>query len=97
MNAAFFVPENRVVIRNDLTQCDMEISDEKLRQIVQEALNELGPHADPALVRKVVREVVRQLENKNAPLRQLTLVTSKGSPPTSPRDDKASGTKPTGY
>lgn len=82
MNAAFFVPENRIVIRNDLTQCDMEISDEKLRQIVQETLNELGPHADPALVRKVVREVVRQLENNNTPSRPLALVASKPGAPT---------------
>jgi hypothetical protein len=39
----------------------MEISDDKLRQIVRETLRELGPHADPALVQKVVRQVVRQL------------------------------------
>ncbi|MCG3120047.1 MAG: hypothetical protein ALAOOOJD_02631 [bacterium] len=65
----------------------MEITDEKLRQIVQETLNELGPHADPVLVRKVVREVVRQLENNKAPKR-LTLVAplvtekpGSGSPP----------------
>ncbi len=39
----------------------MEITDDKLRQIVRETLRELGPHADPALVQKVVREVVRHL------------------------------------
>jgi hypothetical protein len=39
----------------------MELSDDKLRQIVRETLRELGPHADPALVQKVVREVVRHL------------------------------------
>jgi hypothetical protein len=39
----------------------MEITDDKLRQIVRETLRELGPHADPALVQKIVREVVRQL------------------------------------
>ena len=39
----------------------MEITDDKLRQIVRETLRELGPHADPALVQKVVREVLRQL------------------------------------
>jgi len=39
----------------------MEITDDKLRQIVRETLRELGPHADPALVQKVVRQVVRQL------------------------------------
>jgi hypothetical protein len=40
---------------------DMEITDDKLRQIVRETLRELGPHADPALVQKIVRQVVRQL------------------------------------
>jgi hypothetical protein len=40
----------------------MEINDDKLRQIVRETLQELGPHADPALVQKVVREVLRQLQ-----------------------------------
>lgn len=39
----------------------MEITDEKLRQIVRETLHELGPHADSALVQKIVRQVVRQL------------------------------------
>jgi hypothetical protein len=39
----------------------MEITDDKLRQIVRETLRELGPHADSALVQKVVREVVRHL------------------------------------
>lgn len=39
----------------------MELTDDKLRQIVRETLRELGPHADPALVQKVVREVVRHL------------------------------------
>jgi hypothetical protein len=39
----------------------MEITDDKLRQIVRETLRELGPQADPALVQKVVRQVVRQL------------------------------------
>jgi hypothetical protein len=59
MNAAFFV----IAI---LAMHKMEISDEKLRQIVRETLRELGADADPALVRKVVRDVVRQLENKGA-------------------------------
>ncbi len=39
----------------------MEITDDKLRQIVRETLRELGPHADPALVQKIVRQVVRHL------------------------------------
>jgi hypothetical protein len=53
----------------------MEISDEKLRQIVREALRELGPQADPALLRKVVRDVVRQLEKKG--VHQLPVIASK--------------------
>jgi len=43
----------------------MEISEEKLRQIVREALHELGPQADAALVQKVVREVVRRLQRRD--------------------------------
>jgi hypothetical protein len=39
----------------------MEITDDRLRQIVRETLHELGPHADPAFVQKIVRAVVRQL------------------------------------
>jgi hypothetical protein len=44
-----------------LWQAGVEITDDKLRQIVRETLRELGPHADPALVQKIVREVVRHL------------------------------------
>ncbi|MDZ7363113.1 MAG: hypothetical protein ONB46_20675 [candidate division KSB1 bacterium] len=56
----------------------MELSDEKLRQIVRETLRELGPQADPALVRKIVRDVVRQLEKKGAITRlQLPVIDSK--------------------
>jgi ribosomal 50S subunit-associated protein YjgA (DUF615 family) len=40
----------------------MQIDEEKIRQIVREAQRELGPNADPALLRKVVREVIRELE-----------------------------------
>ncbi len=43
----------------------MEMNDDKLRQIVRETLRELGPHADPALVQKVVREVLRQLQKRD--------------------------------
>jgi hypothetical protein len=60
----------------------MELSDEKLRQIVRETLRELGPQADPALVRKVVRDVVRQLEKKGvitagATMHKLSVIASK--------------------
>jgi len=60
----------------------MELSDEKLRQIVRETLRELGPQADPALVRKVVRDVVRQLQKKTLPatgatIHQLPVIESK--------------------
>lgn len=46
----------------------MEISDEKLRQIVHETLRELGDGAAPELVRKVVREVIRQLQQNESPV-----------------------------
>jgi len=42
----------------------MEISDEKLRQIVHETWRELGDGAAPDLVRKVVRDVIRRLQQK---------------------------------
>jgi hypothetical protein len=61
---------------------EMELSDAKLRQIVRETLRELGPQADPALVRKVVRDVVRQLEKKGvitagATIHKLSVIESK--------------------
>ncbi|MCL4704670.1 hypothetical protein KJ068_05890 [bacterium] len=42
----------------------MEISEDMLRRIVRETLHELGPDADPALLRKVVLEVIRQLQRE---------------------------------
>lgn len=45
----------------------MELSDEKLRQIVHETLRELGDEAAPDLVRKVVRAVIQQLQQKGTP------------------------------
>ena len=42
----------------------MEIDEATIRRIVQEAQRELGPDADPALLRKVVREVLRELERE---------------------------------
>jgi hypothetical protein len=66
MNAAFFVTAI-------LAKLNMEISDEKLRQIVRETLRELGADADPALVCKVVRDVVRQLEKKDAQSRRASI------------------------
>jgi len=45
---------------------NMQIDEEKIRQIVREAQRELGPNADPALLRKVVREVIRELERDHA-------------------------------
>jgi len=44
----------------------MEIDEAKIRQIVREAERELGPNADPALLRKIVREVIRELEREEA-------------------------------
>ncbi len=42
----------------------MEITDDLLRRVVRETLRELGPDADPALVRKVVQEVLRRLQQE---------------------------------
>lgn len=39
----------------------LEISDELVRKIVREALHELGPETDPALLRKIVIAVTRRL------------------------------------
>ena len=39
----------------------MLITEEKVRQIGLAAQKELGPTADPRMVKKVVREVVRRL------------------------------------
>ncbi len=39
----------------------VEISEELLRKIVREAVFELGPDADPVLLRKVVIAVTRRL------------------------------------
>ncbi|GEM_PF-1642657 len=63
----------------------MEISDEKLRQIVRETLRELGAEATPELVRKVVREVIRRLQQKETPahhadVRRLPIIESSSQP-----------------
>lgn len=42
----------------------MEISEELLRRIVREAVQELGAQADPELIRKVVLEVIRRLQQE---------------------------------
>jgi hypothetical protein len=44
----------------------MELDETKIRQIVREAQRELGPDADPALLRKIVRDVIRELERDPA-------------------------------
>lgn len=49
---------------------NMEISEDKIRQIVQEAQRELGPKADPVLLRKIVRDVIRELEREDAASRR---------------------------
>jgi hypothetical protein len=72
--------QNRGVV--SFNNKEMELSDTKLRQIVRETLRELGPQADPALVRKVVRDVVRQLEKKGvitagAMMHKLSAIASK--------------------
>lgn len=77
----------------------MEISDEKLRQIVRETLRELGSDADPALIRKVVHEVVRQLNQSGATTstRRLAIVKSSESMPSPRREEKSDGTSTPGY
>jgi len=84
----------------------MEISDEKLRQIVRETLRELGADADPALVRKVVREVVREvvrrLEKKGgqthrAAIHQIAVIESKELTTPQLADEKSSRSSEPGY
>ena len=47
----------------------MEITEEKIRQISDEAWQQLGSNANPSMLKKVVREVVKRLmeESKNTP------------------------------
>ncbi len=47
----------------------MEITEEKIRQISHEALQQLGSNANPSMLKKVVHEVVKRLmeESKNTP------------------------------
>ena len=76
----------------------MEISDEKLRQIVRETLRELGAEAAPELVRKVVREVIRRLQQKEPPAhhahdQRLTIIESLARPTA----EKSSGSPAQGY
>ena len=60
----------------------MEITEEKIRQISDEAWQQLGSNANPSMLKKVVQEVVKRLmdESKNTPLDPL----SRGTPPFSP-------------
>lgn len=44
----------------------MEITEEKIRQITKEAQYQLGPNTDPAMLKKVVKEVVRRLLEESA-------------------------------
>ncbi len=48
----------------------MEITEEKIRQISDEAWQQLGSNANPSMLKKVVQEVVKRLmeESKNTPL-----------------------------
>jgi hypothetical protein len=39
----------------------MEITEEKIRQILREAKYYIGPNTHPAMLKKVVKEVVRRL------------------------------------
>jgi hypothetical protein len=44
----------------------MEITEKKIRQITAEAQKQLGAHANPAMIKKVVTEVVRRLTAESA-------------------------------
>jgi len=48
----------------------MEITEEKIRQISDEAWQQLGTNANPSMLKKVVQEVVKRLmeESKHTPL-----------------------------
>ena len=48
----------------------MEITEEKIRQISDEAWQQLGSNANPPMLKKVVQEVVKRLmeESKNTPI-----------------------------
>jgi len=48
----------------------MEITEEKIRQISDEAWQQLGSNANPSMLKKVVQEVVKRLmdESKNTPI-----------------------------
>ncbi|MCH8020700.1 hypothetical protein IH785_12655 [candidate division KSB1 bacterium] len=60
----------------------MEITEEKIRQISDEAWQQLGSNANPPMLKKVVQEVVKRLmdESKNTPLDP----PSRGTPPLVP-------------
>ncbi len=47
----------------------MEITEEKIRQIGDEAWQQLGSNANPSMLKKVVQEVVKRLmeESRNTP------------------------------
>lgn len=53
----------------------LEVSDELVHKIVREALHELGPEADPALLRKIVIAVTRRLAARE-PGDEITKTTS---------------------
>jgi len=42
----------------------MEMTEQKIRQIAEEAQKQLGSQANPAMVKKVVKEVVRRLQEE---------------------------------
>lgn len=69
----------------------MELSDEKLRQIVHETLRDLGDDAAPELVRKVVRAVIHRLQLQERPARQLPIIETPAQPMTGKKDGAAPG------
>jgi len=43
----------------------MEITEDKIREISRLALHYLGPQANPEMVKKVVKEVVKRLQQES--------------------------------
>jgi len=75
----------------------MELSDEKLRQLVRETWRELGDEAAPEVVRKIVRDVIRRLQLKETPVHPTPARPLPNlEPPAAPAVEKSGGAAP-GY
>ena len=43
----------------------MQITEDKIRQIAEETRRVLGPDANPEMVKKVIKEVIRRLQSES--------------------------------